>query len=169
MVQKMVFYSIHVISEYNLSGSKIICRQIPGALPKYFLSEMQEILHFVLHHPNRRKVISLTHHIMANMDIIINLIQFDQVFLSPGHCNCNYISLFVSYIKQSDGQVDTQVDGLANRQTEATQCIMKNSKMSWTCLWTCSPVYVLSGFVGKSINADTVCRIPNRQLTVPQC
>ncbi len=28
MVQKIVFYSIHVISEYNLSGSEIICRQI---------------------------------------------------------------------------------------------------------------------------------------------
>ena len=29
-----------------------------------------EVHHFVLHHPNRRTVIRLTHHIMANRDII---------------------------------------------------------------------------------------------------
>ena len=32
MVQKMVPYSIVVIAEYNLSGSKIICRQISQKL-----------------------------------------------------------------------------------------------------------------------------------------
>ncbi len=32
-----------------------------------------EILHFVLHHLYRRTVIRLTHHIMANRDVIINL------------------------------------------------------------------------------------------------
>ncbi len=28
LINLMIFYSFHVIVEYNLSGSKIICRQI---------------------------------------------------------------------------------------------------------------------------------------------
>ena len=34
------------------------------------ISEIPEIHHFVLHHPNRQTVIHLAHHIMANRDVI---------------------------------------------------------------------------------------------------
>ena len=45
-----------------------------GPDPRAELQVDLEILHFVLHHPNRRTVIRLTHHIMANRDIIGHLI-----------------------------------------------------------------------------------------------
>ncbi len=36
----MHFYSIHVIAEYNLSGSELICRQIVFAFPKPLLAKI---------------------------------------------------------------------------------------------------------------------------------
>ncbi len=46
----MHFYSIHVIAEYNLSGTEIICRQIHLELPvnlkkSFIFTELQWVYH----------------------------------------------------------------------------------------------------------------------------
>ena len=56
-----------------------------GWVDLYFLSKIQEILHFVLHHLNRRTVIHLTHHIMPNRDIIHIQTYIICTFLSHLH------------------------------------------------------------------------------------
>ncbi len=58
----MLFYSIHVIAEYNLSGSEIICRQIPvlgdqGRDKRYHVLFSMELGNLLLRYSNSRAAI----------------------------------------------------------------------------------------------------------------
>ncbi len=53
-----------------------------GPDPRAELQVDLEIHHFVLHHPNRRTVIRLAHHIMANRDIIKNKYSWTSLFFT---------------------------------------------------------------------------------------
>ena len=121
----------------------------------YFLNEIQEMHHFVLHHPERRTVIRLMHHIMANRDIILHN-AWECLMMNQPTCMCTWTLLYCPWYC-SLLIPKTSVQDLWNRPLQP----IHHSQQSY-CLWhKCNKIAVLS----QSMTLQ--CRVKSWQWRLP--